>query len=164
MGKRRRSGRLQLTALFYILGTTVAIAACDPAKVELRGAFGQAQFNVEVADEPKEREIGLMNRTDMPKSAGMLFVYERPGTVSFWMRNTFIPLDMIFTNAEGRVEYVHSNARPLDETPIFGGDNILTVLEINGGMARQIGIAKGDELRHPLIPQDQAVWPCDEFE
>nr|MCU0912617.1 DUF192 domain-containing protein [Paracoccaceae bacterium] len=90
------------------------------------------------------------------------FVYERPQPVAFWMKNTLIPLDMVFTDAAGVVTKVHENAVPHDLTAIPGGGDVLTVLEINGGLARAIGIAPGAELRHPALPQDAAAWPCDE--
>ena len=92
----------------------------------------------------------------------MLFVYPQPKRVAFWMKNTLIPLDMIFLDASGTVRKVHHEAKPLDETPIFGGNAIQSVLEINGGLARKIGIAEGWQLRHPAIDQDAAAWPCSE--
>ena len=151
----------------YILAGLIALsagaadAACRSDRVDLRGEFGQARFRVEVADDNAERATGLMRRPSMPAGHGMLFVYDTPGPVSFWMRNTLIPLDMIFMDESGTVTRVHENARPLDETPIDGGDDVSIVLEINGGLARQIGIAEGAELRHPAVPQDSAAWPCE---
>ncbi len=139
-----------------------AHAACAPDRVTLQGPWGQAQFTIELADDDAERGRGLMFRESMPQRAGMLFVYERPQSVSFWMRNTLIPLDMIFVDKTGIVQRVHSNAVPLDETPIFGGDNILAVLEINGGLALQYGIAAGTLLQHPSFDQSTAAWPCDD--
>ena len=137
-----------------------AWAACAPDRVDLRGDWGQARFTVEVADDPGERSQGLMHRESMGLSAGMLFVYERPQPVSFWMRNTLIPLDMIFMDANGVVQRIHENAVPLDETGIEGGDSIQYVLEINGGLADRLGITEGSELRHPQIAPDPA-WACD---
>jgi uncharacterized membrane protein (UPF0127 family) len=101
-----------------------------------------------------------MHVSEMPRMSGMLFVYERPQRVSFWMENTLIPLDMIFADATGTVQRIHANAIPLDRTPIPGGEDIQYVLEINGGMADQLGLSAGDEMRHPSIGQDLASWPC----
>ena len=143
------------------LAPTLGWAACDPGRVELRGDFGTAGFAVEIADDAEERAVGLMNRPSMPMGQGMLFVYERPQPVSFWMRNTLIPLDMIFMDETGRVTHVHENAVPHDETPIPGGDGVLAVLEINGGLASRIGIEPGAEMRHPAFDQQTAAWPCD---
>lgn len=137
------------------------MAACAPDRVDLRGAFGTARFTVELADEPQERSQGLMFRESMPTGAGMLFLYERPQRATFWMRNTLIPLDMIFMDPTGTVTHVHANAVPLDETTIDGGIGVLAVLEINGGLAQAIGIAEGTELRHPSLDQAVAAWPCE---
>jgi uncharacterized membrane protein (UPF0127 family) len=149
-----------LAAVFLLLAAAGAASACSPGTLEVRGEFGQARFNVEVADDAAERSQGLMFRESMPLSAGMLFVYERPQRVSFWMRNTLIPLDMIFADARGVVTRVHAEAVPLDETPIDGGEGVQFVLEINGGLAAQLGLAPGAELRHPAIPASVAAWPC----
>jgi uncharacterized membrane protein (UPF0127 family) len=149
----------RLAALLLVL-PSVCHAACDPDRVELRGDFGNASFAVEIADDAAERATGLMNRESMPMGQGMLFIYERPQSVSFWMRNTLIPLDMVFMNEDGLVTRVHENAVPLDETPIPGGDEVLAVLEINGGLASRIGIEEGAEMRHPAFDQEGAVWPC----
>lgn len=152
-----------LRAAFYALLLALphgAKAACQPDSLELRGPFGTARFNVEVADTAGERAKGLMLRPEMPTSAGMLFVYERPQHTAFWMKNTLIPLDMLFADVNGRVVRLHANARVKDETPIDGGDGIAYVLEINGGLAARMGIAEGAEMRHPAINQGLAAWPC----
>ncbi len=100
-----------------------------------------------------------MNREHLPANAGMLFVFDPPRSVSFWMRNTLIPLDMIFLDREGVVQTIHENAVPLDETPIPGGDGIYAVLEINGGLSRELGIVPGSEMRHPVFG-GRAEWSC----
>ncbi|WP_415922781.1 DUF192 domain-containing protein [Tateyamaria sp. SN6-1] len=139
----------------------MAAAACSDDTVWVRGDFGQARFNVEIADDAQERAIGLMNRPEMATSAGMLFVYPVPQSLSFWMRNTLIELDMLFVDAAGVVRNIHHRAQPLDETSIFGGDNLTHVLEINGGLAKRLGIDVGDVLRHPSFVPETAAWPCD---
>lgn len=90
----------------------------------------------------------------------MLFVYDRPQSVSFWMRNTLIPLDMLFADAAGIVVNIHEMAQPLDDTTIPGGEMIQFVLEVNGGIADLYGIGPGTMIRHPAIPQDVAAWRC----
>lgn len=135
--------------------------SCRSDRVSLRGDFGTANFRVEVADDAAERAQGLMDRNSMSANAGMLFVYDSPGPVAFWMRNTLIPLDMIFADQTGQVTRIHHMAIPLDETPIDGGNNVSYVLEINGGMAKSLGLRAGDVLRHPDIDQTKAAWPCD---
>ncbi len=151
---------ISFTLLISVASAGVAHSACSEDRVDLRGPFGQARFSVEVADDARERGVGLMNREEMATGAGMLFVYDRPQPVSFWMRNTLIPLDMIFMDESGRVTRIHENAVPLDETSIPGGDDVQFVLEINGGLSKRLGIEVGSELRHPAIG-DSAAWPCE---
>jgi len=124
------------------------------------GNGGSATFNVEVVDTNETRAKGLMFRENMARFSGMLFVYDSPQTVSFWMRNTFIPLDMIFIDPTGTVVRVHHNAVPLDESAIPGGDNIYAVLEINGGLAKTLGIQQGAVLQHLAFDPEIAAWPC----
>jgi len=153
----------RICAGFLILALphlAAAAQSCDPERVYLRGDWGEAQFAVELADDPQEQAQGLMHRESMPLSAGMYFVNERPRRTSFWMRNTLIPLDMLFIDATGVVQHIHANAIPLDETPIPGGDGVLTVLEINGGLAARLGITVGSEVRHPAHADWAPVWPC----
>lgn len=142
-----------------ILGAGAVSAECAPDTVSLRGDFGTAQFTVDVADDNAERGQGLMFVEQMATMTGMLFVYDRPQRVSFWMRNTLIPLDMVFVDDAGVVQKIHSNAVPLDETPIFGGDGIQYVLEINGGLAARLGLEPGNEMQHSAFG-DTSVWPC----
>ncbi|WP_457648886.1 DUF192 domain-containing protein [Profundibacter sp.] len=153
--------RRVLIAILALCASTVqASETCSPDAVDLRGDWGQAHFSVEVADDAQEQQKGLMFREKMSASAGMLFVYKRPHRARFWMKNTLIPLDMIFLDKTGRVTRIAENAKPLDETPIDGGDNVLMILEINGGMARGLGITVGSELRHPAFDSAIAAWPC----
>lgn len=149
-----------LVAALTCLTATNAWATCSDTRIDLRGDWGTARFTVEVADEPAERSLGLMNRESMAKSAGMLFVYERPQKAVFWMKNTLIPLDMIFAGDDGVVTKVHANAVPLDLTGIDGGNDVRYVLEINGGLSARLGITEGSELRHPAIGA-AAAWACE---
>jgi uncharacterized protein len=150
-----------LAAVLLGLFAASAQAACTPEQVDLRGPWGQARFSVEIADTEPLRALGLMHRERLARSAGMLFIYDAPTEPSFWMMNTLIPLDMVFVDPTGLVTRVHSNAIPLDTTPIPGGPNVLMVLEINGGLAERLGIAVGSELRHPRLNPAIAVWPCE---
>ena len=134
---------------------------CSNNTVWVRGEFGQVRFSVEVADNPQERALGLMHRAEMPASAGMLFVYPTPQSISFWMRNTQISLDMLFVDFSGTVRHIHHQAQPWDETPIVGGDSVLAVIEIHGGLAKDRGITVGSQLQSPLLPQKFAAWPCE---
>ena len=138
----------------------VAQAACTDTAVELRGPSGVQRFTVEVADDVAEQSQGLMFREKMATSAAMLFVFPQPKHAQFWMKNTLIPLDMIFADATGLVTRVHSNAIPHDETAIDGGEGVVFVLEINGGLAARMGIAEGSQMRHPMMEQSSAIWSC----
>ncbi len=141
-------------------GAVAAAPDCADDAVTLSGPWGQARFSVEVADDATERAVGLMNREQMGRMSGMLFVYDRPQNVAFWMKNTLIPLDMLFLDETGTVRRIHENARPLDTTAIPGGEAIQYVLEINGGMARLLGITPGSVLSHPAIDPKLAAAPC----
>ncbi|MEM7732030.1 MAG: DUF192 domain-containing protein [Pseudomonadota bacterium] len=149
-----------MTAVLVAL-SSAAHAACRDDAVQVKGAWGQAQFTVDVADEPEERSQGLMHVETMAQSAGMLFVYEEPQPARFWMKNTLISLDMIFADETGTVQKVHENAEPLSERLINGGRDIQYVLEVNGGVAARFGIGPGDQLRHPAIKLGAAAWPCE---
>ncbi len=144
----------------WIFAAGVAVAECREDTVFLRGDWGNARFSVEIADDPREQAIGLMNRESLALSAGMLFVYPTPRPARFWMRNTLVPLDMLFIDRRGVVTRIHHEAKPLDETSIFGGDAVLAVLEINGGMARRLGITEGTAVRHPAFADQSPEWPC----
>ena len=146
---------------FFWIGMSGEVsAACNTDRISLRGDWGRADFFIEIADDPEERSLGLMFREKLPMSAGMLFIFDKPQAVTFWMKNTFIPLDILFFDQQGVVKKIHSMAQPEDLTSIAGGNNIKYVLEINGGLARQLGISVGSEMRHPSIEQSMATWLC----
>lgn len=147
-------------ALFLLCVAGTASAECAEDRLDLRGDWGKARFTVEVADDAAERSRGLMFVEEMAQSEGMLFVYPEPERPFFWMKNTLIPLDMIFADADGVVTRIHENAIPGDLTGIDGGEGVQFVLEINGGLSRRLGIEEGSEIRHPSIGQ-HAAWPCE---
>jgi uncharacterized membrane protein (UPF0127 family) len=142
------------------LAPPAAWAECAPDVVDLRDADSELRFRVEVVDDAAERARGLMFRDSLPPFGAMLFVYDSPQPVAFWMRNTLIPLDMLFFDGAGRLERIHREAVPHDETPIVGGEEIRYVLEINGGLAAELGIELDAELRHPAI-EGAPAWPCE---
>ena len=153
---------------FLVINQSSALAApCHPDRALFQGRGKPVEVAVEIADSDEERARGLMFRRDLPAGQGMLFIYESPQPVSFWMRNTLIALDMIFIDARGEVRHVHPMAKPLDETAIAGvapGDPAperLMVLEVPGGDAARLGIHPGMVLSHPRLPQQDALAPCD---
>ncbi len=161
MNRLGRTARLIALSLgIGLMGGAAAAGICSQDRVTVVGGFGQAHFRVAIADDPEERARGLMNVTQMPTMAGMLFVYDSPQHATFWMHNTLIPLDMLFAGADGTILTLHENAIPMDRTTIDGGEGIVAVLEINGGMSSRLGIKQGDILRHPSFGA-QAASPCD---
>ena len=96
----------------------------------------------------------------MGRNKGMLFIYPDPIRATFWMKNTLIPLDMIFVDSDGLVTHVHHEAIPGDLTAIDGGENVRAVLEINGGLAERYGIEPGSQMQHPVFSSASPVWPC----
>ncbi|RMF37532.1 MAG: DUF192 domain-containing protein [Alphaproteobacteria bacterium] len=158
----RRSALAAAAILVATFGAWAgARAECRPDSVDIRGDFGTIRFRVEIADDPLEHARGLMFRESLPRFAGMLFIYDRPEPASFWMRNTLIPLDMIFADETGTVIRVHHDAVPGDLTPIPSGGPVLAVLEIGGGLAAELGIAPGAQMRHPAFAGHDPAWPCD---
>ena len=158
----RRAARFLVAATLALglLAPSLASAAtCAPDQLDLRDPDTSLRFHVEVMHTEADREKGLMFRETLPKFSGMLFAYETPQPVAFWMKNTLIPLDMLFFDAHGRLERIKSQAQPHDETPVFGGNDIQYVLEINGGLAATLGIEPGAEIRNPAITG--AAWSCD---
>ncbi len=143
-----------------MISSQTLFAECTLDQATFKMGNSMAAFDIELVDTNETRAKGLMFREELARFAGMLFIYEQSQSVSFWMRNTLIPLDMIFMDQTGLVVNVHSNAIPMDETSIFGGDNILAVLEVNGGLAVKLGIQAGARLQHPAFDQDIAAWPC----
>ncbi len=150
-------------AAFFMSAIVAGAAAAECAEdvATLRGAFGTARFTVEIADDQAERARGLMFVEELPRSAGMLFIYEAVGAPAFWMKNTLIPLDMLFIRPDGVVQHVHDSAVPGDLTPITGGEGVIAVLEINGGLAERLGIEPGAEIQHPAFGAE-AAWPCED--
>ncbi|SLN10021.1 DUF192 domain-containing protein [Ruegeria meonggei] len=135
-------------------------AACLLDRVGLRNETTQVNFDIELAVAPQDRARGLMFRESLPKRAGMLFIFDPPQPVVFWMKNTLIPLDIIFVDRTGTVTSIHENAIPGDLTPIEGGDSVYAVLEINAGLAARYLITPGTQMRHEVFSQGPAIWPC----
>ncbi|WP_303730810.1 DUF192 domain-containing protein [Paracoccus solventivorans] len=157
-----------LLPLALSAGAAAAQGSCDPGQVVLTTPSGShAVFSVEIAADPAARARGLMGRRQLLRSHGMLFVYEAPQPAGFWMKDTLIPLDMLFFDEKGVLRHVHPQAQPHDLTIIPGaapGDpdpDRLLVLELAGGEAARRGLVPGTTLRHPAVPQATAAAPCD---
>lgn len=121
-------------------------------KLVIVTATGQTHtFAVEVARTPPQQAYGLMNRQSMPPNQGMLFTFQTEAGRSFWMKNTLIPLDMVFIRADGTIHHIHENAIPHDLTPVLSNGPVKAVLEVNGGRMSALGIKKGDKVRHKFF-------------
>lgn len=117
--------------------------------VEISGDNGKSyKLDIELAVTPEEQMRGLMFRKSMPENHGMMFVFENETPRTFWMKNTLIPLDILFLDADGKIVKIHENARPLDETQIPSGAPVLAAIELNGGTAARLGIISGNIVHH----------------
>ena len=140
-------------AIAFVAGPG-AVFAAKAMKVEgldVLTHHGARHFTVEIADTPARQERGLMFRRHLDAGRGMLFDFHNPQTVSFWMKNTLIPLDIIFIDADGRIEAIAANAKPMSEDLIPSGGPILAVLELRGGRATEIGAEVGDQVREEMV-------------
>jgi uncharacterized membrane protein (UPF0127 family) len=150
-GERMRA--LRWTAL-VLFGLFVAVGPVRPAglqSLEIATKTGVHEFLVEMAENDAERAKGLMFRKELPEGRGMLFDFHREQEVSFWMENTYIPLDMIFIRGDGRILRIAENTVPLSTRIIPSGGPVRAVLEVIGGTARKLGIAPGDRVGHPIF-------------
>jgi uncharacterized membrane protein (UPF0127 family) len=140
------------TALSLVVLFAAAPALGDGLdSLTIQTATGRHSFQVEIAKDDATRERGLMDRRYMAADRGMLFEFDRDAPVSFWMKNTYIPLDMIFIAPTGVVTRIAANAEPLSERVIPSGPACAAVLELNGGTAASIGLEVGDQVRHPFF-------------
>ena len=119
--------------------------------LEIASKTGVHTFSVEIADDDAEREKGLMYRRELPEGRGMLFDFHREQDVSFWMQNTYIPLDMIFIRGDGRIFRIAENTEPLSTRLVPSGGPVRAVLEVIGGTARKLGIEVGDRVASPIF-------------
>jgi uncharacterized protein len=139
-----------LTLLLAFLAAAPGLAAgLEPLKIAT--ATGTHAFQVEIAADEQTREVGLMNRRYMAPDHGMLFEFDGEAPQSFWMKNTYIPLDMIFISPTGIVTHIASNAEPLSERVIPSDGPCAAVLELNGGLAALIGLKVGDKVSHSFF-------------
>lgn len=157
--------RSLLTAFAFIVvlaGLAQAGPVCDPDRIEILAGADRHRFEIEVADDPAEQARGLMFRPSLPAGAGMLFVFEPPRQAHFWMRNTMIPLDMIFIDETGRVESVAERRDTFSDRVSSSQGPVRAVLEINGGLSRQLGIGPGAQAVHPAFRAAPSEFRCAE--
>jgi uncharacterized membrane protein (UPF0127 family) len=159
--------RLLLAAALAFAGFGCASAA-GPVNTGLRvepleivtAKGGVHHFQVEIAETDDAREIGLMNRHTLAPDRGMLFEFDMVGRQSFWMKDTLIPLDIIFIAPDGKIDSIAANARPLSLDPVMSKHGANGVLEIEGGLARKLGVKPGDKIKHPFFKDPPPPrWP-----
>ena len=132
-------------------GRASSLAAAELQPLEIASKSGVHVFAVEMASTPEEQAKGLMFRRQLPEGQGMLFDFHREQPTSFWMKNTYVPLDMIFIRADGRILRIAENTVPLSEALVPSGGPVLAVLEVVAGTAKKLGIAPGDRVAHPIF-------------
>jgi uncharacterized membrane protein (UPF0127 family) len=132
------------------LALSAVIAACaNRPRVALTAPDGstRALVKVEIVNTPSTREFGLMYRKQLNENAGMIFVFPAPDHLSFWMKNTVIPLDMIFADAHRKIVGIVENAEPFSERPLSVDGDSLYVLEVNGGFSQRHHVHAGDKMK-----------------
>jgi uncharacterized protein len=150
----RLSGAV-FTALLCFM--TITIHSAGPAfglekqPLTFLTAAGPQTITVEVAKTEEERSTGLMFRRSIGEREGMLFIYDREQEISMWMKNTYIPLDMIFVKADGVITRIEANTEPFSESVIPSKGRVLAVIEVGGGNARKLGLKPGDRVQHPAF-------------
>lgn len=153
-----------LSAAMLVAGCGVASNTVSAAKAEeqallpvtVKTAQGVRRFEVEVARTDAEQARGLMYRTSLPENGGMLFPFSPPRPASFWMKNTLIPLDMIFIRADGSIARIAEETVPQSLESVGSGEPVVAVLEIVGGRSTALGIAEGDHVSWeggPALPK-----------
>jgi len=133
-------------AVPMLLGSAIAAGT---GTLVLKTKSGEHRYTVEIATTNGERAKGLMFRRSLPEDSGMLFIYDPPQPVGMWMRNTYIPLDMVFITDEGTVRRVEANTEPFSTDLINSGGDVAAVLELNAGQAAKIGVRPGDQVIFP---------------
>ena len=135
-----------LSALLIVTAAVVAQAQFKSGSLTVVTRFGEINYRIEVADTPSLKSLGLMYRSSLPEHQGMLLLNDPPARMSIWMKNTFIPLDIIYIDANGYIVKIVENARPESTTPMSSDGKVEAVLELNAGQVRERDIAVGDRV------------------
>lgn len=149
----RRSALLVLLAFLLTPLSASRAPAAQQGTLEIATKSGVRVFSVELAVTAEEREKGLMYRKQVPEGYGMLFDFKQEQMVTMWMKNTYVPLDMIFIKDDGRIARIAENTKVLSEDVISSGQPVRAVLEVVAGTARKYGIAAGDKVAYPIFNQ-----------
>ena len=141
-----------------LMGSAESALALPVETIIIDTQKGARKFSVEVAADQPAQARGLMFRKEMDADAGMIFPFDPPQFVAFWMKNTFIPLDMLFVKPDGTISTITANAEPLSEKSIPSVEPVRAVIELNGGRAAALGIAPGDRV-HALEFHNSLLEP-----
>jgi len=155
-----RSLPTALIVAAVLTGSAQAGPGCDSEQIEILTGQDSHGFSIEIADDPAEQARGLMFRPVLPEKAGMLFVFDPPRPANFWMRNTMIPLDMIFIDDTGRIESIAERNDTYSERASSSEGPVRAVLEINGGLSRRLGIGPGAQVRHAAFREAPEHLRC----
>jgi uncharacterized protein len=139
------------SAVLVVLCANPLAHAASVQPLEIATRSGVQVFSVEMATTEEEKTTGLMYRKELPDGKGMLFDFSPEQQISMWMKNTYIPLDMIFIRADGRILRIAENTEPLSTKIISSGGLAKGVLEVIAGTAQKYGIQPGDRVAHPLF-------------
>jgi uncharacterized protein len=134
-----------------VFSRSAEIQQFPTSELTIVSSTGRHQFKVEVAETQAQMTQGLMFRRSLAPDAGMLFDYRQPTMATMWMRNTLIPLDMLFVDARGRIVNIHQRAVPQSLDVIAAPAPVRAVIELNGGTAERLGIESGDQILHPIF-------------
>jgi uncharacterized membrane protein (UPF0127 family) len=149
---RRRQFLLVASAMVLPASAPIGrLVAAELETLRISGKTGVHTFAVEMAVTPEETSRGLMYRRDLPEGRGMLFDFKREQEAAFWMKNTYISLDMIFIRGDGRIRRIAENAQPLSERLVPSGGRVRAVLEVIAGTAKKLALAPGDRVDHPIF-------------
>lgn len=155
------SRAVRWAALFILLATTLSAALVNSRAAEAKmreevitlvTAAGERSVEIEIAETMEEKARGLMFRSSLADTRGMLFPYGDAQEITMWMRNTYIPLDMVFIRADGVIHRIEANTEPMSERVIASQGPVVAVLELAGGWAMRHGLKAGDRVRHRLFP------------
>ncbi len=135
-----------------LLATTAIVAQAQfkTGSLTIATQFGEVDYRIEVADTPGLKSLGLMYRSSLPERQGMLLLHDKPARMSIWMKNTFIPLDIIYISADGYIVKLVENARPESTARMPSDGKVKAVLELNAGQVRQRDIAVGDRVTYQV--------------
>jgi uncharacterized protein len=143
---------LPLALLFLVpAAAALPLQQFPTARLTILSATGPHKFTVELATTPAQLAQGLMFRTRLAPDAGMLFDFGAPIVAAMWMKNTLIPLDMLFVDARGRIAAIHQRAVPQSTAVIGAANPVRAVIELNGGTAARLGIRPGDRVSFPIF-------------